>query len=52
MLNYYLQIIFCEVTMTYTKERLEKDRVNFTVEVSAEEWNDAITDAYPKPKKT
>ncbi len=36
--------------MNYTKELLEKDRVKFTVEVSAEEWKDAITEAYNKTK--
>lgn len=36
--------------MNYTKELLEKDRVKFTVEVSAEEWQGAIQKAYEKNK--
>ncbi|HIU81763.1 MAG TPA: trigger factor [Candidatus Ornithoclostridium faecavium] len=36
--------------MNYTKELLEKDRVKFTVEVSEEEWKNALTKAYEKNK--
>lgn len=36
--------------MNYTKEFLEKDRVKFTVEVSEEEWKNALTKAYEKNK--
>ncbi len=36
--------------MNYTKELLEKDRVKFTVEVSEEEWKNALTKAYEKTK--
>lgn len=36
--------------MNYTKELLEKDRVKFTVEVSTEEWQDAVQKAYEKNK--
>ena len=36
--------------MNYTKELLEKNRVKFTVEVSADEWRAAIDEAYNKNK--
>ncbi len=36
--------------MNYTKELLEKDRVKFIVEVSEEEWKNALTKAYEKTK--
>lgn len=36
--------------MNYTKELLEKNKVKFTVEVSADEWQSAVDEAYNKNK--
>lgn len=36
--------------MSYTKELLEKNRVKFTIEVSEDEWKNAIEQAYIKNK--